>query len=167
MPSGKIHDSIAIFSIPVVFLLGYYFFSHNLINSFIFVLSCLFCQLMFGPDLDTRSNHYKRWGLFRWIWIPYIKIIPHRSKFSHGILTGTLFRLIYLFFAVAFLIIFINQLIYSNFGFKIIDYESIKLFKYINSAKIIYLFPIILGLITGTIIHTLTDKIFSFFKNII
>jgi uncharacterized metal-binding protein len=50
---------------------------------------------MFGPDLDTQSTPYARWGLFRIIWFPYRSVFKHRSRWSHGLLFGTLFRVVY------------------------------------------------------------------------
>lgn len=52
--------------------------------------------LMLGPDLDTRSIHYKRWGWFRWIWFPYRTQVKHRSPLSHGPILGTTVRVCYL-----------------------------------------------------------------------
>jgi uncharacterized metal-binding protein len=52
--------------------------------------------LIFGPDLDLYSFHYKRWGKLRWLWKPYQKAIKHRSIWSHGPIVGTVGRILYL-----------------------------------------------------------------------
>jgi uncharacterized metal-binding protein len=52
--------------------------------------------LIFGPDLDLYSFHYKRWGIFRYLWRPYQKTIKHRSIWSHGPIVGTIGRILYL-----------------------------------------------------------------------
>jgi uncharacterized metal-binding protein len=52
--------------------------------------------LIFGPDLDLYSFHYKRWGKLRWLWKPYQKAIKHRSIWSHGPIIGTVGRIVYL-----------------------------------------------------------------------
>ena len=52
--------------------------------------------LIFGPDLDLYSFHYKRWGKLRWLWKPYQKAIKHRSIWSHGPIIGTVGRILYL-----------------------------------------------------------------------
>ncbi|QST02894.1 metal-binding protein (plasmid) [Pontibacillus sp. ALD_SL1] len=49
-----------------------------------------------SPDLDVRSRPYKRWGPFRFIWIPYQTMFTHRSFWTHGILLGDLIRFLYL-----------------------------------------------------------------------
>ena len=52
--------------------------------------------LIFGPDLDLYSFHYKRWGKLRWLWKPYQQAIKHRSIWSHGPIIGTVGRILYL-----------------------------------------------------------------------
>lgn len=56
----------------------------------------LFSGLMFGPDLDIHSQQYKRWGVVRWIWLPYRRSMRHRAFLSHGLIVGTIVRLVYL-----------------------------------------------------------------------
>ncbi len=51
--------------------------------------------LIFGPDLDLYSFHYKRWGMLRWLWRPYQQAIKHRSIWSHGPIIGTVGRIFY------------------------------------------------------------------------
>jgi len=47
--------------------------------------------------LDLVSLPFKRWGLLRFIWIPYQRLIPrHRHWLSHGIIVGSALRLAYL-----------------------------------------------------------------------
>lgn len=95
MPAGKTHDKITWFSsLPVLGLA--WLCTQRLGVSLILALSFLFSGLMFSGDLDVKSVQYKRWGWFRWIWVPYQKWVPHRSPLSHGPVLGTLTRLVYL-----------------------------------------------------------------------
>lgn len=55
----------------------------------------LFGGMVFGPDLDTKSKPYSRWGTFRFLWLPYRKFFKHRSRFTHGLVFGSLFRVVY------------------------------------------------------------------------
>ena len=55
----------------------------------------LFGGLMFGPDLDIQSRQYTRWGPLRFLWLPYKVVFRHRSRWSHGIVFGTLIRVVY------------------------------------------------------------------------
>jgi uncharacterized metal-binding protein len=52
--------------------------------------------LWLSPDLDTRSNPTRRWGVLRLLWWPYRRLLRHRSLLSHGPLLGTAGRLLYL-----------------------------------------------------------------------
>ena len=56
-------------------------------------VSCLAGGLWLSPDLDTRSNALRRWGVLRFLWWPYRRLIPHRSLWSHGPVLGTTVRL--------------------------------------------------------------------------
>lgn len=95
MPTGRTHDRITLTSLPVVGG-STLFLSHSTRLTLIVCASFLFSGLMFGPDLDIYSCQFRRWGWLRWLWLPYQKLLRHRSLFSHGPIIGTLFRLLYL-----------------------------------------------------------------------
>ncbi len=95
MPSGRTHDQITFWGLPVVVGLGFLLLRRWEL-ALILSLAYLFSGLMFGPDLDIHSVQFKRWGIFRWIWLPYQKNLRHRSALSHGFLIGTIVRLLYL-----------------------------------------------------------------------
>ncbi len=94
MPSGRTHDSITLWGLPIVTGTAW-FYSGNPTIAIITAGSYLFAGLMFGPDLDIYSHQYKRWGPLRWLWLPYRKMLRHRSIFSHGFILGTIGRLLY------------------------------------------------------------------------
>ncbi len=95
MPSGRTHDSITLWSLPIV--AGSTFGQTQSATLTLIVSGCfLFSGLMFGPDLDIYSQQYKRWGVLRWIWLPYRKSMRHRSFLSHGLIVGTGLRILYL-----------------------------------------------------------------------
>jgi uncharacterized metal-binding protein len=58
---------------------------------------------MFGPDLDTHSKQYTRWGVFRYLWYPYQVFFKHRSRWSHGLVFGTFLRIVYFMGALTLL----------------------------------------------------------------
>lgn len=95
MPSGRTHDRITLWSLPVV-AGGSYALTQNGNITLLLSGSFLFAGLMFGPDLDIYSRQYQRWGLLRWMWIPYQKSLRHRSMLSHGVIIGTVLRILYL-----------------------------------------------------------------------
>src|SRR5687767_13587351 len=95
MPSGKVHDAITVALAAPVSLVAYYV-TGSWIASLICGAAFIFGGLMFGPDLDTISRPYARWGPARTIWLPYRYFFPHRSRFSHGLIFGALLRVVYL-----------------------------------------------------------------------
>ena len=124
-----------------------------------------FSGLMFGPDLDIHSTQYKRWGILRWIWLPYRKLFRHRSLFSHGLIIGTLIRVVYLVvmvFAIAIFLIAIAQLLFGfpwnwqKFILKVIDLLANK---YSTEAIVLWL-----GLELGAMSHSVSDWISSAVK---
>jgi len=172
MAEGKTHDNIMIISLVPVFLTGVYLFKFTMTGAFIFTIFAGFSQFMFGPDLDSKKSfQYKRWGLLKTIWLPYRVIFPHRSKFSHGIITGPAFRIIYLLIVWFLFFWLMNYLVYKAFGFdllfaaKILIAYIVGFFKTLNSYN--YIVPIVAGIFAGAAIHTLTDKFTTFFKNLL
>lgn len=169
MPSGKVHDRIAYLSIIPLLLIG--LIKLTPVESLIFSGFALFSQLMFGPDLDINSKQYKRWGLFKWVWLPYMFIVPHRSRFSHGLILGPIFRCAYFTIIVVISLFFLGKLLFFLSNIDILGIFLSKFLHILNQlspeltstiAK-----PVIAGLFIGTAIHTLTDKINDFLKNLI
>ncbi|MCW7077485.1 MAG: metal-binding protein [Candidatus Syntrophoarchaeum sp.] len=48
----------------------------------------LFGTMYVSPDLDIQSKPFQRWGIFRILWYPFLRIVAHRSNWSHNILLG-------------------------------------------------------------------------------
>lgn len=95
MPSGRTHDRITLWSLPLVTGLSLAVTTNPSLTLWV-AAGFLFGGLMLGPDLDIHSVQYKRWGWFRWIWLPYRGSMRHRSPLSHAPITGTVIRVIYL-----------------------------------------------------------------------
>lgn len=94
MASGKNHDRSIFFTSPVVaIVVG----SHSLELGIVAASAHLLGGLYLSPDLDLVSKPYKRWGYLRVLWLPYQKLIPcHRHWLSHGVIVGSVVRLLYL-----------------------------------------------------------------------
>jgi uncharacterized metal-binding protein len=93
MASGKNHDRAIYFGTPVVGIcIGYYL---TPMLGLIAASSHLLGGLYLSPDLDLKSNPWKRWGVLRFIWLPYQRI-PHRHWLSHAPIVGSIGRLLYL-----------------------------------------------------------------------
>lgn len=94
MPSGKTHDLVTVALAPATFAAAWGL-TGSLAMSAAATAGLLFGGLMFGPDLDIQSRQYTRWGVFRFLWLPYKAAFRHRSRWSHGIIFGTLIRVVY------------------------------------------------------------------------
>lgn len=94
MPSGKVHDAIT-FLLAAPILAVTYAATFSPASSFVVTAAFLFGGLMFGPDLDTLSKQYSRWNVFKVLWYPYRSFFKHRSRWSHGLVFGTLLRIVY------------------------------------------------------------------------
>ncbi len=163
MPSGKTHDLLAYTStLGSSYCLWHYGVINDLNFIGIFAIASLFGGLMFGPDLDTKSIQYKRWGLLKFIWLPY-QAFGHRSKKtqSHDALFGPLVRIIYFILSIICLTIFIAG-IFSIFDKKL---SLSFLFAFTNSLLEIplqYHLIFFIGLWFGNIVHYFADWIWEF-----
>lgn len=142
MPNGKTHDKITIVTAPIVLGVSYYF-TNNIETIGIIFLTYLFSSFMFNGDLDTNSRPYNRWWLFKMIWIPYQLMFHHRSVFTHGIIIGTVVRLLYLCIIPLSIYYFQTGNIYIN---EVVDLNLL-----------LYVF---IGLELGSAVHTISDYTF-------
>ena len=138
MPNGKTHDTISLLMLPVVIVGGYLVLS-NLYLILILSLSYLFSSFMFNGDLDANTRHYNRWYVFKMVWIPYQLMFYHRSIFTHGILIGTIVRILYIG-SIPYL------LLYYGKGINVLDYLTI------NEMLVIFV-----GLELGNLCHSIPD----------
>ena len=61
-----------------------------------FIPAYAFSMLFLSPDLDlARSRASRRWGIGRWLWIPYALCFRHR-QLSHHPIFGPATRILYL-----------------------------------------------------------------------
>lgn len=147
-------------------------FGSSLIMTVVVVVGFLFGGLMFSGDLDIKSKVYKRWGIFRFIWIPYRKFVPHRSLLSHGIVTGMLFRLayftfvIFLFFLVIFFVLQFLGGISSMFKPLSLKPEDYKAFDFLYKQAPLYIGGFLVGVWAGAALHTISDITWSFLKRL-
>jgi len=152
MADGKTHDAITYFTCIPLCLLANFLFGVNI--AIVFTLAYVFSGLAFNGDLDIESKPYFRWGLLRFIWIPYRRF-GHRSKWTHGFLRGTLTRLLWvspLILALFILMVYLN-------GFTVVM-NIITTYWYLIIAFII-------GLEFGSMSHTLADISSSAWKRFV
>jgi uncharacterized metal-binding protein len=141
MPNGRTHDIITFAIAPVVAGVSYYVTKDVKISAIIFAMY-LFASLMFNGDLDTNSRPYNRWWLAKMIWIPYQLMFEHRSIFSHGLVIGTVVRIIYVGLIPLTILYFTKNL------------------EVIRNIDLNLLLLGFIGLESGAAVHTISDKIF-------
>jgi len=99
VPSGAVHLRIEAFCLLCWGGVGGYLLARGAIAYPLlawFVGSYLFSMLFLSPDLDLpQSRAFRRWGIFRWLWIPYTRLFRHRGL-SHRPFLGPLSRVLYL-----------------------------------------------------------------------
>ena len=66
--------------------------------------------------MDIHSKQYTRWGALRVFWWPYQKMLPHRSRLSHGIILGPAVRIIYFCLVTLLLVVAFSYLRASVLG---------------------------------------------------
>jgi uncharacterized metal-binding protein len=164
MPSGKTHDLITLALAPPTFAAAWGL-TGSLLLSTAATAAMLFGGLMFGPDLDIQSRQYTRWGVFRFLWLPYKLIFRHRSRWSHGIIFGTLIRVVY--FAAALTLLFWAG-VYARAVFLTGDAapgwrEVAQVWRVVEEGAASYgvgrhvLLAVLAGLWWGAASHTLAD----------
>jgi len=144
MPNGKTHDRITFILLPFI-IFGFLSLLDNVLLTTVGVISYLFASLMFNGDLDMNSRPYNRWWLMKMVWIPYQLMFYHRSYWTHGLIVGTIIRVLYI--GLIPLIILLN----------IYGVETVYDFIITNSNIFLV---ILLGLEIGNIVHTISDRVF-------
>lgn len=163
MPSGQTHDRITLWSSPFIAALT---FSQTRSSPLTLLItgSFLFSGLMFGPDLDIESCQFQRWGMLRYLWLPYQKSLRHRSFLSHGPFFGTALRILYLgswLFLLLVLSLFVAQFAGQA------TWKSADIFNYVLRSLANYpreYIAVFLGLEMGAMSHSFSDWCNSFYK---
>lgn len=117
------------------------FFSLKL--ALFFSFGYLFGTFLLGPDLDTKSSSYHRWGVFRFMWEPYRKTFLHRSIFTHLPVVGDIIRIVYLGCWFVLLIILPSYVIETYIPLEQIQMKSYVRLEYIVGVIVLVLIVII------------------------
>lgn len=162
MPSVKTHDQIALLSIIPTFYVGHLIFD-DIGLAAILTLSTLVSALVFSPDLDTNSVPYKRWGLLRHIWVPYNKLVSHRSTWSHSFIKAPVFKIVYLAFIAAFFAV-IYLLILNSLDISKVLIQSKTFIQYLKENYILYIIAILGGFFWANAQHVAADRLCTSYK---
>ncbi|MBK6749281.1 MAG: metal-binding protein [Pyrinomonadaceae bacterium] len=169
MPSGRTHDAIT-FLLAIPATVAAYTVTRDIWSAATLGVAFLFGGLMFGPDLDTVSRQYSRWHFFRFLWFPYRSFFDHRSRFSHGLIFGSLIRVVY-FMGVLTLATYVLALAWT--GMSDDSVPDIRDFaiawrlvgEFVRTNLGDGFFPLsFVGLWLGAASHTFTDMAGSFVK---
>lgn len=161
MPSGKTHDRLTWILSVLVAGVGW-LWSQDLIATACLTGAFLFAGLMFSGDLDIKSVQYRRWGWFRWMWIPYRRFVSHRSPFSHGPVLGVLSRLLYLSFWILLVFAVFSRLsLVLNQPKLLLQSQALIHWIIERVYHPLYAGMGLAGLWLGGFSHTLTDETVS------
>jgi uncharacterized metal-binding protein len=113
MPGARTHDAITVvtgLALGPVSFSGFQALDYTpeaaLRSAAVLVIAHMVSGILFSPDLDIDGAIDDRWGIFYWIWRPYMWVVPHRSRWlSHGLVLPPLLRLLYFYVVVALLLI--------------------------------------------------------------
>jgi uncharacterized metal-binding protein len=169
MPNVQTHDRITYGLVPVAFIAADWVW-RDLGIAVLATIAMLFSGLMFGPDLDLNSRPYRRWGPLRFIWKPYQALLPHRSKYSHGPILGTVIRVVY--FLAIILVLGATVLFLRHRYLNMVDttwrteFATLheELFRFWTQTEKDYFWAAFGGLWLGALGHTTADIIWSGIK---
>jgi uncharacterized metal-binding protein len=170
MPSARTHDAITIvLAVPTA--AAAWFVTHDSGATIVATVGEIFGGLMFGPDLDIDSRPYRRWGPARFLWLPYRGLLKHRSRLSHGLLLGTLVRVVYFLAVMSILIglalavrdLYIHRLPVSPAE----TWHGVqRVWEVVSGTEPLYLGAAFAGLWWGAAAHTVADVVGSTLKQI-
>ena len=166
MPSGRTHDRITLWCLPFVIGATYIVTANldatnSLTTTIIVAIAFLVGGFMLGPDLDIRSIQYKRWGLLRWIWLPYQKALKHRSTLSHGPIIGTAVRVIYMGVWVGIFTTVLAIALNALWDAQLTSKSILATVCYLGNHYIAEWVAAIIGLELGAISHSASDLVGS------
>jgi uncharacterized metal-binding protein len=154
---------VTLWSLPLV-AGGTLYVSHRADLAFWVSGGFLFSGLVFGPDLDLYSFHYKRWGMLRWLWRPYQRAIKHRSIWSHGPIVGTIGRVVYLSLWLGLAGCLYLTIVRAGGGKTVTDERLFELVRQsLDRDRAIYI-TLFCGLELGAMSHYLSDWLVSGFN---
>ena len=167
MPSGKTHDAITLLLAAPTFAAAWGA-TGNVTLAVAATVGMLFGGLMFGPDLDILSRQYTRWGPFRLLWWPYRVVFRHRSRWSHGIIFGTLIRVVYfalMLTLLACVAIYLRATLIAgtpaDYGAVVRAWRAIETGALMQAHTLHVILAVLAGLWWGAASHTLTDVAWS------
>lgn len=166
MPDARTHDMITLVTgaalVPVVYVAQVQYLNiappDAGTNTAWLLFAHMISGILFSPDLDLDSQIDNRWGIFYWIWRPYMWAVPHRNFWSHSLIFAPLLRLAYFYFVVLGLFLGTAWL-FSQVGIVVptfYDQLTIGLREVLRDNPDPTL-AFLVGFCTGSAAHTIAD----------
>ena len=148
MPNSETHIAASIAAAPIVFVLVMVL--DRIETAMTASVASLIAEVFLSPDLDHNvgCSAYRRWWLLRWIWIPYQRLVPHRSFLSHWPIFGTLGRLIVL--TISFGVIAV--------GLAFLGIDAVGYLK-LDRIPVEYAVAAVVGVELSAWVHYIADKL--------
>ncbi|MCS6777966.1 MAG: metal-binding protein [Chloroherpetonaceae bacterium] len=168
MPNARTHDTVNLITAAAANV-AYFTLAPrpDVTLAALFTGSYLFAGYACAGDLDLDSREYRRWGRLRFLWWPYQKLIPHRSRLSHGLLLGGVVRACYLM-VLCTLILWVTLWALSLLEPRV-DPGAITRQQWASALSFFRSRPehttaLLSGFILAGTTHSLTDMIATWFK---
>lgn len=155
MASGKTHDWVTLALLPSVWMIAHWGLNLSFQTSLLIAGGTWIGGFYLSPDLDTPSRPFYRWGLLRWIWIPYQWAARHRSPLSHGLLWASWLRLFYLTGMLALVYVGLYRLL-AFFGVRSSLLPLLSAQRFLSAHQPDFLL-LGVGLWIGALIHIVLD----------
>jgi uncharacterized metal-binding protein len=166
LPNAKAHDTITVVTGIALAPITYLTLLHQghspeaaQVDTAVLVGAHLLSGFMFSPDLDIDSAIDDRWGIFFWLWRPYMWAVPHGHRWlSHGLIISPLLRLLYFSGVMALLFLGLTwalgqfRIVVPNYHEQIFN-SLLRLARTHSREVLVFL----LGFITGGAAHTIAD----------
>jgi uncharacterized metal-binding protein len=165
MPGAQTHDAITVASGIALAPLSYVALLNlsqptqvAAANTLLLIGGHLLSGILFSPDLDLDSRIDNRWGIFYWIWRPYMWAVPHRNFWSHGLVLPPLLRLLY-FYLVVIVLLLAMAWVGGRLGLVVPDYPArltaalLRMWRDHPHEVLAFM----AGFVTGGAAHTIAD----------
>jgi uncharacterized metal-binding protein len=168
MPNAPTHDFLTLVTVTGADVAYFNLAPHpNPTLAALFTASYVFAGYACAGDLDLKSKEYRRWGPLRFLWLPYQKLVPHRSWVSHGLIFGGVFRLLYLA-GVCTLLFWGGLWLYGRYVPRVhpdaltrAQWQSLFAFTHAHPQ---WTFALLSGFILAGTTHAIADTVFTWCK---
>jgi uncharacterized metal-binding protein len=176
MPNARTHDKITVATGLLLTPLCYALLTSaavdpaaRLAGTALYASAHMVSGMLFSPDLDVDSAIDNRWGIYYWIWRPYMWLVPHRHRIlSHGLVISALLRMLY-FYGVLLLLFSLVDRFLALLGLG--DLSSRGLFSRqlaeLGRSSPIASVCIVAGFISGGDAHVIADYLVTGGKGIL